>query len=124
MATQKKITSKADYKTAMARIEQLMAKGSENLTKTELAEIRKLAIAAEGYEHSIYEIEMPTTLAGILEMKMYEMHLKQKEMAQKLKVSDTKLSMILNGKQKPDIAFLKAVHKELHLDANILLKAV
>ena len=124
MAQKKNISTKAEYTATMARIDKLMSKGSSNLTKAELQEIRKLALAAESYEHATYEIEMPETLAGMIEMKMYEMKLKQKDLAKKLKISDTKLSLILNGKQRPDVDFLKAVHKELHVDAGFLLKAV
>ncbi len=52
------------------------------------------------------------------------MRLKQKDVARKLNVSDAKLSLIMQGKQKPDIRFLKAVHKELHVNADLLLNAV
>ena len=58
------------------------------------------------------------------EMKMYEMRLKQKELAKKLNVSDAKLSLIMNGKQKPDINFLKAVHLQLNISGDYLLKVV
>jgi len=30
----------------------------------------------------------------------------------------------MNGKQKPDIYFIKAVHDKLEVDANVLLKTV
>jgi HTH-type transcriptional regulator/antitoxin HigA len=124
MATAKKITGETDYKSVMAKIEKLMSKGSENVSKSELAEIRKLALEAQQYEQSTFTIAAPTTLVGIIEMKMYEMRLKQKDIAKKLKVSDTKLSLIMNGKQKPDIDFLKAVHKQLHINGDFLLNAL
>ena len=118
------IASAADYKSVMAKIDKLMSKGSKNVSKAELAEIRELALAAQAYEKSKYTIELPSTFAGLIEMKMYEMSLKQTELAKKLHVSDAKLSLIMSGKQKPDVMFLKAVHKELHVDANLLLEAV
>ena len=108
----------------MGKVDRLMSKGSENLSKSELAEIRKLALDAQHYEQRKFTIAAPTTLAGIIEMKMYEMRLKQKELARKLKVSDTKLSLIMNGKQKPDIAFLKAVHTQLHVNGDFLLNSL
>jgi HTH-type transcriptional regulator / antitoxin HigA len=124
MATKRKISDDLDYKSIMAKIDKLMAKGSENVSKKELAEIRNMALAAQQYEKSKFTISAPTTLAGIIEMKMYEMRLKQKELARKLKVSDTKLSLIMNGKQRPDIEFLKAVHKQLNIDGDFLLNAI
>ena len=120
----KKITSESNYKKVMQEVERLMGKGSKNVTKSELNEIKNLAMAAQEYEANKFVIEPPTTLAGIIEMKMYEMRLKQKDLAKKLNVSDTKLSLIMNGKQKPDISFLKAVHQQLKVNGDFLLEAV
>jgi len=50
--------TKADYAAALARIEKLMSKGSGNLTKTELQEIRQLALTAEKYEHNLFSKEI------------------------------------------------------------------
>ncbi|MBK0378526.1 helix-turn-helix domain-containing protein [Mucilaginibacter segetis] len=120
----KAIKNEADYKDVMAKIDSLMAKGSGNVSQEELSEIRTLAQSAQGYEQSKYVIEAPTTLVGMIEMRMFEMKLKQRELAQKLKVSDAKLSLIMNGKQKPGIDFLKAVHSELQIDAKFILEHV
>jgi len=124
MTNTKRIATENDYKNVMSRIDSLMTKGSKNVTKRELAQIRKLALWAQQFEQNKYQIESPSTLAGIIEMKMYEMKLKQKELARKLKVSDAKLSLIMSGKQKPDVSFLKAVHQQLHVNADFLLKVV
>lgn len=124
MPTIKKIATEADYKKVMQTIDALMAKGSKNVTRTELAEIRKLAERAQKYEQSKYVIDPPTTLAGIIEMKMYERKLKQKDLAEELRISTAKLSLILSGKQRPDVDFLKAVHQKLGVDAGFLLSVV
>ena len=118
------IASENDYNAVMSKIDKLMAKGSKNVSKSELAEIRSLALKAQAYEKKNFIVEPPTTFAGIIEMKMYDMKLRQTQLAKKLHVSDAKLSLIMSGKQKPDISFLKAVHKELKIDANLLLEAV
>lgn len=118
----KKITTDAGYNEVMARIDRLMAKGSDCVSKEELAEIRSLAQTAQAYEQATYVIDTPTTLIGMIEMRMFEMKLKQKDLAKKLKVSDAKLSLIMNGKQQASIDFLKAVHTELHIDAEFILE--
>lgn len=117
-----KITRESDYKEIIKRVDSLMTKGSERVSKKELTEIRELALSLQDYEQKKYVIDPPSTLAGMIEMRMYEMRLKQKDLAKKLKISDAKLSMIMNGKQKPDIDFLKAVHSELNVDAEFILK--
>lgn len=118
----KEIKNEADYNKVMAKIDSLMAKGSEKVSKEELNEIRTLAQGAQRYEQTQYVIDAPTTLVGMIEMRMYEMKLKQRDLAKKLNVSDTKLSLIMNGKQKPGIDFLKAVHTQLHIDAEFILE--
>ncbi len=118
----KEIKNDADYSQVMAKIDGLMAKGSGNVSKEELNEIRTLAQSAQGYEQAKYVIEAPTTLVGMIEMRMYEMKLKQRDLAQKLNMSDAKLSLIMNGKQKPGVDFLKAVHTQLNIDANFILE--
>lgn len=118
----KKIKNEGDYSNVMTKIDSLMAKGSENVSREELVEIRKLAMTAQEYEQEKYVIDAPSTLAGMIEMRMFEMRLKQKDLAKKLKISDAKLSLIMNGKQKPDIEFLKAVHSELKVDAEFILE--
>lgn len=124
MKSVKKITNESDYKMIMNKVDHLMSKGSSKVTKNELIEIRKMAMAAQQYEKTKFVIEPPVTLTGIIEMKMYEMKLKQKDLAKKLNVSDAKLSLIMSGKQKPDISFLKAVHQQLKVNGDFLLEAV
>ena len=119
--TMKKINNDTDYNTVMAKIDSLMAKGSGHVSKEELSEIRTLALSAQSYEQKKYVVEAPTTLTGMIEMRMYEMRLKQNELAKVLKISDSKLSLIMNGKQKPDIDFLKAVHTALNVNAEFIL---
>jgi len=118
----KNITNENDYRSVMARLSNLMAKGSKNVSKEELEEIRILSLAAQNYEQNKYVIDAPSTLAGMIEMRMFEMRLKRKDLAKKLKISDAKLSMIMNGRQRPDIDFLKAIHSELKVDAEFILK--
>jgi HTH-type transcriptional regulator/antitoxin HigA len=118
----KKIGNESDYNEVMASIEKLMAKGSQGVTKEELDEIHALALSAQSYEQEKYVLDAPTTLTGMIEMKMFEMKLKQKDLAEKLNISNAKLSLIMNGKQKPDIDFLKAVYRKLQIDAEFLLE--
>ena len=108
----------------MAKIEHLLTKNSSGPSETEKNELRRLAIAVQEYEQKKYIIDPPSTLEDIIEMKMFELKLKQKELAKKLNISDTKLSMIMSGKQKPDVPFLKAIHQKLNISGDLLLKVV
>jgi HTH-type transcriptional regulator/antitoxin HigA len=122
MASRKvKIENERDYNVTMKMIDALMKKGEANLTDKDAEELRILALAAQAYEKSIYSIPAPKTLEGLIELKMYERRLKQKELARLLGVGEPKLSQIMSKKRKPDVAFLKAAHKLLGIDGNVLL---
>lgn len=41
-----------------------------------------------------------------------------------LGIGNAKFSLIMNGKQKPDILFIKALHEKLKLDAQLILNAI
>lgn len=120
----KPIKTEAQHKKAMDEILVLMNKGEANLSRSQTDRLRSLAFAAQSYEKSIYTIPPPTTLEGMIELKMYEKRLKQKELAKLMGLSEPKLSQILTGKRVPDVAFLKAAHQKLGIDAAFLLNHV
>lgn len=119
-----KINTEIDYNATMKKIDALMKKGENNLTNKEAEELKSLALAAQVYEKSIYIIPAPRTLEGLIELKMYERRLKQKELAKLLGIGEPKLSQIMSKKRKPDVAFLKAAHEQLGIDGNLLLRYV
>ena len=118
----KVITSDKAYQATIEKIDGLMKIGEAKLKPAEAAELRLLALAAQAYEKSMYTIPAPKTLQGLIEFKMYERKLKQKELAQLLDIAESKLSQILTGKRKPDVSFLKAAHEQLEIDGNVLLE--
>jgi HTH-type transcriptional regulator/antitoxin HigA len=117
------IATDKEYVATMSKLDALMKKGEKNLTDKEAEEIRTLALAAQAYEKSIYTIPTPKTLLGLIELEMYERKLKQKELAKLLGIGEPKLSQIMSSKRKPDLAFLKAAHKHLGIDGNLLLES-
>jgi len=74
------------------------------------------------FETVNYSVPLPQTLQGIIELKMYENKLKQREIAQMLNITDTKLSEIMNNKRKPNVSFLQAMQRTFGIDGNLLLK--
>jgi HTH-type transcriptional regulator/antitoxin HigA len=110
------------YNAMMKRIDALMKIGENDLTDDQAAELRALALAAQTYEKTQFTIPAPKTLEGLIELKMYEHKLKQKDLAKKMGVGAAKLSQILSRKRKPDVVFLKAAHKVLGIDGNVLLE--
>ncbi|PSL47620.1 HTH-type transcriptional regulator/antitoxin HigA [Chitinophaga niastensis] len=118
------ISTEKEYTAAMQRIHLLMKKGEANLSAKELKELQHLSVAAERFEDARYPLPKPTTLSGMIELKMFEMKLKQKEMAIMLDIGEAKFSQILNGKREPDVDFLRKIYRRLKIDAEFILQHV
>ena len=123
----KKEISKKEFAAAEKRMNALLAiatkkGGFDYLTKKESAELNKITQTVKSYEDMHYKIPLPQTVQGLIELKMFENKLKQKEVAKLLNTTDTKLSEIMNHKRKPSVVFLQAMHKVFGIDGNLLLK--
>lgn len=119
-----KIKTNEVYEVTMREIDLLMKKGETNLSDAELKRLRMLAEAAEEYEDTFEPLPIPPSLPDMIRLKMHQLHFNQNYAAQLLGVSDAKFSLIMSGKQKPDIYFIKAIHDKLQVDANVILKAL
>jgi HTH-type transcriptional regulator/antitoxin HigA len=124
----KKIENRQEYDEVMAKIEVILNKstqngGSESLSKKELDTLEALSLMAEEYEDSIplMPIKKPTTLKEMIRFKMFELNIKQKQLAKMLDISESRISELLNGKTKLNIKLAKKLHKELDIDADFLL---
>ncbi len=119
-----KIKTADAYELVMKEIDHLMKKGEENLSEKELRKLESLTKSAELYEDIKDPLPIPTTLPEMIRMKLFQLRIKQQFAAKLLGVSEAKFSLIMNGKQKPDIFFVKALHQKLNLDAHQLLEAI
>ena len=123
----KKNITKKEFATAEEKMNKILALvdkkgGFENLTKKELAELDKQSQIVKTYENVHFTIPLPQTVQGLIELKMFENKLKQKELAKMLNTTDTKLSEIMHNKRKPSLSFIKSLHEVLGIDGNLLLK--
>lgn len=123
-----RIRTEKEYEAAMKTIESLLEKatvkgGFHELAKDEAAMLSNLSKLAEDYEDTALMLMpiRPKTLQEAVEFKMAERKLTQAKLAKTLGIGAPKLSQILTGKREPDIAFLKAVHEKLNIDAEFLL---
>jgi len=96
--------------------------GFEHLSATQKVALEKYTLIVKTYEDANFTIPMPQTVQGLIELKMYEKKLKQKDLAKLLNTTDTKLSEIMHYKRKPSLSFIKAMNEVLGIDGNLLLK--
>jgi HTH-type transcriptional regulator/antitoxin HigA len=120
----KKKISPTTYHATLKEIEVLMNKGEKNLSQREKSKLSALASAVETYENEYYPIPKPVTLSGMIELKMFERKLKQKELAKLLEIPDTRLSEVLNGKRKINLDLAKRIYLKLNIDPKFILETV
>ena len=119
------INSKKFYHETMVAVYNLMNKGEANLSSAELKKLSAMAVAAEKYEDEVLGLKParpPKTIAELVELKLFENKMTQAKLADELGLGKSKISEILSGKRKADVAFLKGLHKVLKIDANYLLE--
>lgn len=117
------IANEQDYQNALAAIEPFLQKGFANLSVEEDEELARMTHSIDAYEAVYYAMPFrPKTLIEMLELKMFERKMKQKDLAKTLGVTENRISEVLNGKRKVNIDLAKRIYKELQVDANFILE--
>jgi HTH-type transcriptional regulator/antitoxin HigA len=124
-----KIRSAADYEKVMQIIEGYLQKATEGggfhtMPAKESAELKRLSLLAETWEDSIplMPLKLPESLPQMIELKMFQLKLKQKEMSELLEIPPSRLSEVLKGKRKINLDLAKRLHERLNIDAGFILK--
>jgi HTH-type transcriptional regulator/antitoxin HigA len=115
--------SENEYKKAQERIEALLLLVDDTTPKedTNLQELVTLSDLVENYETEHYPIGTPS-LKDVIELRMFENKLKQKDLALLLETSTSRISEYLNGKRDITIEIARALHKKLDIDSDIILQ--
>lgn len=128
------ITNNATYYSVMAQIETYIEKATKNggfevaLTVDEQNELGHLALLAEHYEDNVLGLAnfatKPKSIVEMIELKMYQNKWKQKDLANLLEISETRLSEVMKGKRKVNLDLAKRLHLKLNIDAGFILRAI
>jgi|SRR4030095_1367882 len=117
-----KVETNSQYHTALAKIEKLLEKGFNKLTKSETAELENLSRLVEVFESKKYPMPLYTDIRDVLEHYMNENDINQSELSRVLEISNSALSEILSGKKKLNINIAKKIHQKLKIDGNLILE--
>ena len=117
-----RIKDEKQYQIILKRVETLMDIVQEDTqpTNPDFVELDLLADLVEEYEIEHFPVGQPS-LPEILKLRMYEMQLTQKSLAELLGVSTPRISEYLTGKSLPTFPIAKKIHKNLNIDANLIL---
>ena len=121
----KLIANKAEYEAIMARVDELVEIVDDNTPPADknYIELDFLTDLVVAYEKEHFPIGKPI-LTDVLKSRMYEMNLTQKMLAEMLDISAPRVSEYLTGKSEPTLQVARKMHKNLNIDANVILGAV
>ena len=110
------LKTKAEYETALSRIEAIFD-AEPNTEKGD--EFELLSLLIDNYEAEHYAIDLPHPIEAI-KFRMDQMGLKQKDLVEcfgdKSKVSD-----VLNLKRKLNLNYIRNLHQKLHIPLDALV---
>ena len=124
-----KIQSEEEYRQVMEKIESYLQTatkqgGFHTLAPEDRDNFQHLSRMAEAWEDNIplMPIRQPQTLVEMIELKMYERKLKQKDLAALLEISPTRLSEVMKGKRAVNMDLAKRLYKVLKISPEFILE--
>lgn len=116
------IKNEAAYRAALARIDELLQIVNDETPQEDknYLELDMLSDMVEEYEEIHYPIGKPT-LIDVIKLRLYEMGLTQKKLAEMLGLSNARVSEILNGKSEPSLKIGREISLKLNIDPAIVL---
>jgi len=117
-----KIKNVDQYNWAVGRVEQLLPLVDENAAADDPARI-ELEILSElvaDYSEENFSLGEPS-LTEVLKLKMFELGLTQKALADMIGVSPSRLCDYLSGKCEPTLKVARQICRTLEIDASIVL---
>lgn len=110
------------YRTELARAEEIMLKGSDILSQEDAFELKTLAGRISDYESENFPLPKPQSLQAMIEWKMFELRLKQTDLAKLMGEPTSRISEILSGKRSINLRQAKKLHKALNIPAEFILE--
>ena len=111
------------YKQYLLRIEELL-KIVDNRTPSNdpnFIELNTISDLVADYEEKYLPVAIPS-LIDVIKLRMQEKGLKQKDLAELLGTTTSRISEYIRGKRELTLQMAKKVHKKLDIDADIILQ--
>jgi HTH-type transcriptional regulator/antitoxin HigA len=110
------------YNVLLERIEELLPLVSNETPASDrnLIELDIISDLVEEYEEKHYPVYVPT-LPEVIRLRMAEMGLSQKALAELLGVSPSRISEYMTGKAEPTLKVARLLHQKLDIDPDFIL---
>lgn len=117
-----RIETREQYEWAVARVEELLPLVDDNtpITDVHLIELKLLSDLVADYSEEHFAMEKPS-LVEVLGLRLYEMNLTKKQLAEMLGVSQSRISEYMSGKSEPTLKIARKMSQTLNIDPSIVL---
>jgi HTH-type transcriptional regulator/antitoxin HigA len=117
------IITHEEYVKANVRLEELIDVVDDATPATDPLAIELIEVSdiIEAYEEIHHPIGLPS-LIEVIELRMFEMKLKKKDLASLLSTSASRISDYLSGKREITLKVAKVLHQKLNIDSDIILQ--
>ena len=111
------------YKKHLSRIEELLkVVGNDTDPQSpNFIELDQISDLVADYEEMYFPIEKPS-LIDVIKLRMEERGLNQKDLAELLETSTSRISEYIRGKREFTLQMAKKIHQKLNIDADIILQ--
>lgn len=117
-----RIKSEAACRAALKRIDALLPITGDDAPSSDpnMLELEMLSDMVYEYEQIHYPIEKPT-LVSIIKLRMYEMGISQRGLAELLGISAAQMSAIMREKKDPSLSVARSMSQKLNISPNVVL---
>jgi HTH-type transcriptional regulator/antitoxin HigA len=117
-----RIENEKQYMAAMARVEELLPIVSEDTPEEDknFVELVLLSNLVADYEEVTYPVKTPE-LIDVLKLRMYEMGLSQRALAQLLGITPSRVNDIVSGRSEPTFKMARDISRKLNIDPGVVL---
>ena len=115
--------TKATYNEHLFRIEELLEIVGNHtpVDNADFIELDKLSDIVADYEEKHFPVTKPS-LIDVIKLRMEGRGLKQKDIAELLGTTTSRMSEYIRGKREITLHVAKQLHKQLNIDAGIILQ--
>lgn len=122
------IKTESQYRECQERLEAIIARGTalgdmEQLPAEDKEEFSRLADAIHQWEAAYHPLpgKVSTVITDAIRQKMAEKHLKQKETATWLGISESRVSELLSGRRALNLSIVKRLRDRFGIPADFIL---
>jgi HTH-type transcriptional regulator/antitoxin HigA len=117
-----KIENRVQYDWALARVEQLLPLVDEDTPRKDanFIELELLSNLVADYSDIHFAIGKPS-LRNVIKLRMYEMGLTQRTLAELLEISPSRVNDIVSGRSEPTFKMARDISQKLNIDPAVVL---